>query len=210
MRDDTPPLSVTTGPQAGCALLGGHSCEGPELSLGFCVTGHVPQRTELRKEGLARGQKLVLTKPIGTGTLFAANMRGEAAGHWMASATSSMLKSNAVAARVLAEHGTRACTDVTGFGMLGHLYELASASQARVRVFMGRVPLLPGAAECVAIGIFSSLQPANLRLKRAVANEAQALTHPAYPLLFDPQTVWLPEQPQLVGGSISTMSCASL
>ena len=91
-------------------------------------------------------------------------------------------------AKVLAEHGARACTDVTGFGLLGHLYELCSASQAKVRVRMGSVPILPGAAECVGKGIFSSLQPANLRLKRAVSNEATALHHPAYPLLFDPQT----------------------
>ena len=174
--------------EAGAALLGGHSCEGQDLSLGFCVTGHVPARTELRKAGLAAGQTLLLTKPLGTGTLFAAHMRGAAQGRWMAAATNSMLSSNAEAARVLAAHGARACTDVTGFGLLGHLFELASASQARVRVRMGAVPLLPGAAETVASGIFSSLQPANLRLKRAVSNEAQALQHPAYPLLFDPQT----------------------
>ena len=107
---------------------------------------------------------------------------------WMAKATKNMLLSNAQAASVIATHGAKACTDVTGFGLLGHLYELANASQAKVRIRMGSVPLLPGAAETVANGIFSSLQPANLRLKRSVSNEAQALEHPTYPLLFDPQT----------------------
>ena len=77
---------------------------------------------------------------------------------------------------------------MTGFGLLGHLYEVCSASQATVRVRMGAVPLLPGAAETVAKGIFSSLQPANLRLRRSVSNEKEALAHPVYPLLFDPQT----------------------
>ena len=67
-------------------------------------------------------------------------------------------------------------------------YDFLVGGQVRVAVRMGQVPLLPGAAECVAQGIFSSLQPANLRLKRGVSNEAQALKHPAYPLLFDPQT----------------------
>ena len=174
--------------ECGCALLGGHSCEGQDLSLGFCVTGSVPAETELRKSGLEKGQVLLLTKAIGTGTLFAARMRGAAQGSWMAAATQSMLQSNAKAASILAHHGAHACTDVTGFGLLGHLYELCSASQAKARIHMGRVPLLPGAAECVASGIFSSLQPANLRLKRGVSNEASALAHPAYPLLFDPQT----------------------
>jgi len=174
--------------EAGCALLGGHSCEGADLSLGFCVTGHVAAKRELRKGGLAAGQTLLLTKPLGTGTLFAAQMRGAAQGQWMAKATSSMLASNAQAARIVAAHGADACTDVTGFGLLGHLFELASASQTTVRVRMGAVPLLDGAAETVRAGIFSSLQPANLRLKRAVSNEAAALAHPTYPLLFDPQT----------------------
>ena len=174
--------------EARCALLGGHSCEGADLSLGFCVTGHVPPQAELRKGGLCPGQRLILTKPLGTGALFAAQMRGEAQGRWMAAATRGMLLSNAAAAEVLAAHGARACTDVTGFGLLGHLYELASASQVRVAVDMSAVPLLDGAAECVAKGIFSSLQPANLRLKRAVSNEADALRHPTYPMLFDPQT----------------------
>ena len=99
-----------------------------------------------------------------------------------------LLQSNAEAAKVLASHGAQACTDVTGFGLLGHLYELCSASQVRCKVRMGAVPLLPGAKECVEGGIFSSLQPANLRLKRGVSNEKAALSHPAYPLLFDPQT----------------------
>lgn len=173
--------------EANCPLLGGHSCEGVELSLGFSITGHVPEKT-LHKGGLGLGDVLILTKPLGTGVLFAAHMRGAAAGAWVSSAISSMVKSNAPAAEVLLAHGATACTDVTGFGLLGHLIEMAGASGARVVVGMGSVPLLAGAAECVAQGIFSSLQPANLRLKRAVANEAAALRHPKYPLLFDPQT----------------------
>ena len=89
---------------------------------------------------------------------------------------------------------------MTGFGLLGHLVEMAKASNARVAVRLGAVPLLPGALECVQRGIFSSLQPANLRLKRAVANETAALRHPAYPLLFDPQTA---------GGLLSTVPADS-
>ena len=174
--------------EANCALLGGHSCEGADLSLGFCVTGRLAATDALKKAGLAAGQRLILTKPLGTGVLFAAHMRGKAAGGWMQAATASMLLSNAEGARVLAAHGAVACTDVTGFGLAGHLFELASASQARVALDMGSLPLLPGAQELVAAKIFSSLQPANLRTRRAIANEGAALSHPAYPLIFDPQT----------------------
>ena len=142
----------------------------------------------MRKGGMRKGQWLLLTKPIGTGALFAAQMRGAADGSWVARALESMVLSNERSAQVLAEHGASACTDVTGFGLLGHLVEMAGASGARVSLSMGHVPLLAGASECVARGIFSSLQPANLRLKRAVANEGSALSHPSYPLLFDPQT----------------------
>lgn len=77
---------------------------------------------------------------------------------------------------------------MTGFGLLGHLLEMCKASRATVSISMGQIPLLPGALHCVRNGIFSSLQPSNLRLRRAVGNEAAALQHEAYPLLFDPQT----------------------
>ena len=96
-----------------------------------------------RRSGLAKGMQLILTKPIGTGTLFAARMRGAAQGGWLAAATESMVQSNAKAAAVLADHGARACTDVTGFGLLGHLYELCSASQAKARVRRPPAPPCP-------------------------------------------------------------------
>lgn len=174
--------------EAGCALLGGHTCEGVELSLGFCVTGHADAKQLLHKGGLEAGQALLLTKPVGTGALFAAHMRRAAAGPHVAAALKGMLTSNDAAAKCLLRHAATSCTDVTGFGLLGHLVEMAKASNARVALRLDAVPLLPGALECVRRGIFSSLQPANLRLKRAVSNEAAALRHPAYPLLFDPQT----------------------
>jgi len=182
--------------EAGCALLGGHTCEGMELSLGFCITGRAAPERLLRKGGLVAGQALLLTKPIGTGALFAAHMRRAAEGGWVAAALRGMVLSNDAAAKCLLRHGATSCTDVTGFGLLGHLIEMAKASNARVAVKLDAVPLLPGALECVKRGIFSSLQPANLRLKRAVSNEAAALQHAAYPLLFDPQTA---------GGLLSTV-----
>jgi selenide,water dikinase len=99
-----------------------------------------------------------------------------------------MIQSNGRAADVLRRHGVHAATDVTGFGLLGHLVEMVRASNVDVTLAIERVPLLPGAQETVARGIFSSLQPQNVRLRRAIRELETAAQHPLYPLLFDPQT----------------------
>jgi selenide, water dikinase len=174
--------------EANCALVGGHTSEGAELSLGFAVNGLVEREAYLRKGGLEPGTALVLTKPIGTGTLLAADMRGLAKARWVAAAIEHMLRSNRTAAEVLGRHGAHAATDVTGFGLLGHLVEMTKASAVDVTLWLDRIPLLAGARETVARGVFSSLQPQNVRLRRAIRNLEQVAREPLYPLLFDPQT----------------------
>jgi selenide,water dikinase len=174
--------------EAHCALVGGHTSEGAELALGFAINGLVPKALALRKGGLEPGDALILTKPIGTGTLLAADMRGKAKARWTMAAIAHMVQSNGEAARILRRHGVHAATDVTGFGLLGHLVEMVRASDVDVALAPDRVPLLAGARETVALGIFSSLQPQNVRLRRAIRDLATAARHPLYPLLFDPQT----------------------
>jgi selenide, water dikinase len=173
---------------AGCALVGGHTSEGAELALGFAVNGLVPASAALRKGALRPGDALILTKPIGTGTLLAAHMRGKAKARWVMAAIAHMIHSNRTAADILRRHGVHAATDVTGFGLIGHLIEMVRASEVDVTLAIDRVPLLDGARETVAGGIFSSLQPQNVRLRRAIAGLDIAARHPLYPLLFDPQT----------------------
>ena len=173
---------------AGCALVGGHTSEGAELALGFAINGLVPRADALRKAGLRPGDALILTKPIGTGTLLAADMRGKAKARWVMAAIAHMVQSNGRAADILRRHGVHAATDVTGFGLIGHLVEMVRASNVDVTVAVDRVPLLDGARETVALGIFSSLQPQNVRLRRAVRELETVAKHPRYPLLFDPQT----------------------
>jgi len=169
-------------------LAGGHTAEGPELALGMVVNGLAHPDRLWRKGGLLPGQALILTKPIGTGALFAADMRGRAAGRWIETALSSMLLSHREAARILREHGATACTDVTGFGLVGHLLEMLGASSVSATIQLGKLPILDGAREVVAGGALSSLHPQNLRFERGLENQEEARAHGLFPLLFDPQT----------------------
>ena len=174
--------------ETGTALVGGHTSEGEELSLGFSVNGLIDRENILHKSGLGAGDRILLTKAIGTGTLFAADMRHKAKGPWIATALESMLQSNREAAECLFAHGATACTDVTGFGLLGHLVEMIKPSHIDVEIDLGAIPFLAGAEETVAAGIFSSLQPENLRLRRAIRDVESASKDLRYPLIFDPQT----------------------
>ena len=175
---------------AGCALVGGHTGEGAELALGFAINGLIDEKMDsvMRKGGMQPGDVLLLTKPMGTGTLFAAHARHAAKGRWIAAALQSMVQSNQQGAAILRTHGATACTDLTGFGLLGHLVEMTRPSGVDAELNMSTLPLLDGAVECVKAGIVSSLQPANVRLRRALRNADEFVSDPRYPLLFDPQT----------------------
>ena len=175
---------------AGCALVGGHTGEGKELALGFAINGLIDDNMGglMSKGGLRPGDVLLLTKPIGTGTLMAAHARHAAKGRWIDAALRSMVLSNQAGARVLREHGARACTDLTGFGLLGHLIEMTQPSGVDAELQLSALPLLDGALECVRAGIVSSLQPANVRLRRGLRNGQDFVNDPRYALLFDPQT----------------------
>ncbi len=173
---------------AGCALIGGHTGEGAELALGFAVEGRIAPEALMRKGGLVPGDALVLTKPIGTGVVLAGHMRGLARARWLEAALAAMCVPSGAAAAILAAHGARGMTDITGFGLIGHLVEMTRASGVAATLTPDRIPVLPGARELTARGVASSLQPENLRLREAVRDPARAETLPLFPLLFDPQT----------------------
>jgi selenide,water dikinase len=180
--------------EAGCALVGGHTGEGSELALGFAVNGLIDEHLAgiMTKGGMRPGDVLILTKPIGTGTLFAALKQFKpdlvCKGRWIDAALESMQVSNRAAMPCLIAHGASACTDLTGFGLLGHLVEMTRPSGVDAELELDALPVLDGAVETAAAGVLSSLQPANVRLRRALRNQDEALNHPNYPLLFDPQT----------------------
>ena len=173
---------------AGVTLTGGHSGEGAELSLGLAVNGLIDEHNVLRKRALQPGDALIMTKAIGTGVVFAAHMRNRARARWVQSAVDSMLQSNANAADILTAAGARACTDVTGFGVIGHVLEMLRATSLMGHIDISAAALLPGAAALTDAGISSSLTPQNLKLERSVDAIDMNSRDPRHRLLFDPQT----------------------
>ena len=172
----------------GVALVGGHTSEGGELALGLSVTGVALPEDLVRKSGMRHGDRLVLTRPLGTGVIFAAEMRGRARSVWIDAALDGMQQSHRASARILREHGASAATDVTGFGLAGHLLEMARASQVDVSVELESVPLLDGALALAETGIFSSLQNQNLRALESARGDDATLRDLRTRLLCDPQT----------------------
>ncbi|MBE9138769.1 selenide, water dikinase SelD [Nodosilinea sp. LEGE 07088] len=171
---------------SGTPLVGGHTTVGPQLALGFACNGVADPSRLLRKGGMQPGDALILTQPLGTGTLFAADMQGQAKGRWIEGAITHMLTSNQAAANIFRTHGATACTDVTGFGLAGHLVEMARASGVTATLTLEALPLLTGALETLASGLLSSLHGQNLQAAELIA--PAHTDHPVYPLLFDPQT----------------------
>jgi len=171
----------------GVDLVGGHSAEGGELGLAFSVTGRVSE-TPLAKGGLAAGQRLVLTGAIGTGAILAGAMRGRTRAEHLLAAIGQMDSSNAHAADVLRAHGATACTDVTGFGLVGHLSEMTRASGTGARVQAGLVPVLPGTLDLLVDGVASSLQPNNELALTDYTVIGGAPNAPEVRVLADPQT----------------------
>ncbi|MBZ8180755.1 selenide, water dikinase SelD [Oscillatoria salina] len=169
-------------------LVGGHTTEGTELAFGLNCNGLVTEEKLWRKSGMKPGELLILTKAIGTGTLFAADLRYQAKGSWIETAVNSMLLSNQEAAKIFSEHSATACTDITGFGLLGHLLEMVKAAGFSVELNLETIPILPGAMETIKRGIMSSLQTQNLRAASYLENAEQFRNLAAYQLLFDPQT----------------------
>jgi selenide, water dikinase len=166
----------------GCTLVGGHSGEAAEAALGFAVTGIAEANHILRKSGLREGDHLILTKPLGTGIVLAGHMRGLARAAWLQAAIASMCVSNAEAARIFLAHRATACTDVTGFGLAGHLTEMLTASHLSAVLWPEAIPTLPGAMELAARGIESTLAPDNWKALPGGTSMGMAA------LLVDPQT----------------------
>ena len=139
--------------EAGISIIGGHSIEDSEPKFGLAVTGIAHPDKFLTNNGVRPGDALVLTKPIGTGIIATAIKRGLAEPHVARGALDTMRTLNRVAAQAMAEREVHACTDVTGFGLLGHLREMAVSSGLDVALDFDSIPILAGARELATAGV---------------------------------------------------------
>jgi selenide,water dikinase len=169
-------------------LAGGHTTEGERLTIGFSMIGNQTCEPPLTKAGLRPGDRLLLTKPLGSGVLLAAHMRARCDAHSMRELLDTMLTSNQLAAELAIAAGVRAMTDVTGFGLAGHLYEMLRASNVSAKLDLDHLPVLAAAPSLIASGIESTLAPSNRHVESAIAVDSAKRLSPAYSLLFDPQT----------------------
>lgn len=174
--------------EAGGALVGGHSGEAAELSIGVAISGTVHERDIWQNNRIVPGHYLILTKPIGTGILLAANMRARCRGVWLAGAIDNMCQSNRKAVAIFKKARVKACTDISGFGLLGHIGQLVQAANLNVEIWPEAIPLLSGVAETLQRGTVSSLQEANERALVNVELGNFKASDIRVRVLFDPQT----------------------
>ena len=173
---------------AGVVVIGGHSVDDKEMKFGYAVTGVIHPDKVVTNAGAKSGDVLILTKAIGTGAINTAVKLGKASRETEAAAIKAMTTSAARASKVMQKVGANACTDVTGFGLLGHAYELAKASRVTLNIDSKAVPLLPDVLELISQGMLTRGDRNNrvyvgetVRIQAGVSEEMQSA-------LFDPQT----------------------
>jgi selenide,water dikinase len=170
----------------GATLAGGHTIEGPQLTVGFTILAD--QGLLRTRGGLRLGDRLVLTKPLGSGILLAAHMRAMCRATWLQPLVDTLLTSNQTAALCAGKYNVVGMTDVTGFGLAGHLVEMLRAPRVAAVLTASTIPLLPGVAELLGQNIESTLAPANRAAEAVMTSTMAVRGEPAYMALFDPQT----------------------
>jgi selenide, water dikinase len=176
--------------EAGCAVIGGHSVRDPEIKFGYSVTGSIHPQKVWANAGAKVGDRLIFTKAIGTGVISTAIKKGEARQEWIDAATKSMTTLNARAADVAISGGypIHAATDITGFGLIGHLREMAMGSGVSLRINAAAVQVLEGALECVRKGFIPGGLTANRDFAECLVGYDGNIPEEVKTILFDPQT----------------------
>ena len=176
--------------EAGCTVIGGHSIRDEETKFGYAVTGLIDPKKILTNAGAKPGDALILTKALGTGVISTAIKKGKAEPAWVDAAVQSMTTLNRRAAEIIVEEGicVSAMTDVTGFGLIGHAREMALASNVSLRLYAERIPLIPGAIECVHAGHIPGGLKNNRDFAECVVRYDASVSDDVKALIFDPQT----------------------
>jgi selenide,water dikinase len=170
------------------AILGGHSVDDKEMKFGYAVTGLIDPQRVITNAGAKPGDVLFLTKPIGTGAINTAIKRGKASKEAEAAAIANMTESAAAASKAMVAAGANAATDVTGFGLMGHGYEMAKASEVTLNIASKRVPLLTEVLELIAAGMLTRGDVNNRVYVGETVRIAEDVSKVMQSALFDPQT----------------------
>jgi selenide,water dikinase len=176
--------------EAGCAVIGGHSVRDPEIKFGYSVTGLIHPKRIWSNSGARPGDRLILTKALGTGVISTAIKKGEAKQEWIDAAISSMTTLNRKAAEVAVRSGAEihSATDITGFGLIGHAREMAGGSGVSIRINSKEVQPLPGAMECIRAKFIPGGLNANRDFAECAVQYGEDVADELKTLLFDPQT----------------------
>jgi len=172
----------------GVTLIGGHSVDNEQIMFGYSVTGVIDPNKVATNSGAQPGDVLILTKPIGTGVISTGIKKGRASDSVVSGSVETMLTPGKYAAEAMREFGVKAATDVTGFALLGHAWEMACASKVAIQIDAGAVPLLEGALELASQGMLTSGDKTNREYVGADVEIAPSVNENLIKLLFDPQT----------------------
>ena len=174
--------------EAEMVLVGGHSVDDNELKYGLSVTGFVHPDRILVKKNLMPGDRLILTKPLGTGIINTAIKGGIASVETTESVTALMAELNRTAAEVIVNYPVHACTDITGFGLIGHLAEMVSESGYGIEIISDKLPIIPEAMEFAAMGLVPAGTYRNREFREPMTDIAPSVDRALQDILFDPQT----------------------
>lgn len=172
----------------GVVVIGGHSIDDAEMKFGYAVTGTIDPSKVVTNAGSKAGDVLILTKPIGTGAINTAVKRGLARPEIVAAAIENMTKSAAHASKVMQKIGVKGCTDVTGFGLLGHAFEMAKASGVTFEIDAENVPLLPDVIELIGQGMLTRGDKNNRAYTGDTVIFDERISKEMQSALYDPQT----------------------
>jgi selenide,water dikinase len=174
--------------EAGVALLGGHSVRDEEIKFGYAITGVIQTQNIKRNSGAKVGDRLVLTKPLGTGLITTAIKKGKAAPEHVQRAVTTMLQLNRRAAEIALQFQVHSMTDVTGFGLIGHACEVAKASHLSIQIDSSKLPLLPGTLDYSRGGFCAGGLTSNEEFFGKHVSISDSIPLTLRNVLFDPQT----------------------
>jgi selenide,water dikinase len=176
--------------EANCTVIGGHSIRDEETKFGYAVTGTIHPQKILKNSSAVAGDALLFTKSLGTGVISTAIKKDKAEQAWIDAAVRSMTTLNKTAAEAIAngDYAVHGMTDITGFGMIGHAREMALGSGVTLRIEARKVPLLPGALECIRQGFIPGGLNNNRDFAECLVSYAEDVPQELRTILYDPQT----------------------